>query len=65
MAGKTGLVLSGGVGAIAAANGLSDTYAMGARPVLALNLVGFPVKTLPLSMLDQILAGGATKLAEA
>ncbi len=52
-------------GAIAAANALSDIYAMGARPVLALNLVGFPVKTLPLSMLDQILAGGATKLAEA
>ncbi len=52
-------------GAIAAANALSDIYAMGARPVLALNLVGFPVKTLPLSMLDQILAGGAAKLTEA
>jgi selenide,water dikinase len=52
-------------GAIAAANALSDIYAVGARPVLALNLVGFPVKTLPLSMLDEILAGGAAKLAEA
>lgn len=52
-------------GAIAAANALSDIYAIGARPVLALNLVGFPVKTLPLSMLDEILAGGAAKLAEA
>ncbi len=52
-------------GAIAAANALSDIYAVGARPVLALNLVGFPVKTLPLSMLNEILAGGAAKLAEA
>ena len=52
-------------GAIAAANALSDIYAVGARPVLALNLVGFPVKTLPLGMLDEILAGGAAKLAEA
>jgi selenide,water dikinase len=52
-------------GAIAAANALSDIYAVGARPVLALNLVGFPIKTLPLSMLDEILAGGAAKLAEA
>ena len=52
-------------GAIAAAHALSDIYAVGARPVLALNLVGFPVKTLPLSMLDEILAGGAAKLAEA
>jgi selenide,water dikinase len=52
-------------GAIAAANALSDLYAMGARPVLALNLVGFPVKTLPLGMLDEILRGGAAKLAEA
>jgi len=52
-------------GAIAAANALSDIYAVGARPVLALNLVGFPVKTLPMSMLDEILRGGATKLAEA
>jgi selenide,water dikinase len=52
-------------GAIAAANALSDIYAVGARPLLALNLVGFPLKTLPLSMLDEILAGGAAKLAEA
>jgi selenide,water dikinase len=52
-------------GAIAVANALSDIYAVGARPVLALNLVGFPLKTLPLSMLDEILAGGAAKLAEA
>jgi selenide,water dikinase len=52
-------------GAIAAANALSDIYAMGARPVLALNLVGFPIKTLPMGVLNQILSGGATKLAEA
>ena len=37
-------------GAIAAANALSDIYAMGARPILALNLVGYPAKTLPLSL---------------
>ena len=52
-------------GAIAAANALSDIYAMGARPVMALNLVGYPAKTLPLGMLGEILRGGAAKLAEA
>lgn len=52
-------------GAIAAANALSDVYAMGARPILALNLVGYPVKTLPMSLLGEILRGGADKLAEA
>jgi selenide,water dikinase len=52
-------------GAIAAANALSDIYAMGARPILALNLVGYPAKTLPLGLLGEILRGGATKLAEA
>lgn len=52
-------------GAIAAANALSDLYAVGARPVLALNLVGFPVKTLPLSMLEEILRGGSDKVIEA
>jgi selenide,water dikinase len=52
-------------GAIAAANALSDVYAMGARPVLALNLVGYPIKTLPQSVLGEILRGGAAKLAEA
>lgn len=52
-------------GAIAAANALSDIYAMGGRPVLALNLVGFPIKTLPMSTLAAILRGGEAKLAEA
>ncbi len=52
-------------GAIAAANALSDIYAMGGQPVLALNLVGFPIKTLPMSTLAAILAGGEAKLAEA
>jgi len=52
-------------GAIAAANALSDIYAMGARPVLALNLVGYPVKTLPMSVLGEILRGGAEKVIEA
>ncbi|GIK38956.1 MAG: selenide, water dikinase [Chloroflexota bacterium] len=52
-------------GAIAAANALSDLYAMGARPTLALNLVGYPVKSLPLGVLEEILRGGADKVAEA
>ena len=52
-------------GAIAAANALSDLYAMGARPVLALNLVGYPVKSLPLGVMAEILRGGQAKLAEA
>lgn len=51
-------------GAIAAANALSDIYAMGARPIFALNLVGFP-KELPLSTLSKILAGGQSKAEEA
>jgi selenide,water dikinase len=51
-------------GAIAAANALSDIYAMGARPLFALNLVGFPSE-LPLSILEQILAGGQAKADEA
>jgi selenide,water dikinase len=51
-------------GQIAAANALSDIYAMGASPFLALNLVCFPEK-LPKSTLADILAGGADKIAEA
>jgi selenide,water dikinase len=51
-------------GAVAAANALSDIYAMGARPLFALNLVGFPSE-LPLSILAKILAGGQAKADEA
>ena len=52
-------------GQVAAANALSDVYAMGAQPVLALNVVGYPVGGLPLAHLQEILRGGADKVAEA
>jgi selenide,water dikinase len=52
-------------GQIAAANSLSDVYAMGGRPITAMNLAGFPDNELPMSLLGQILAGGAAKCAEA
>ncbi len=52
-------------GSIAAANSLSDVYAMGAKPMSALNIVGYPPKTMPLSALDEILKGGAEKAQEA
>lgn len=45
-------------GAIAAANSLSDIYAMGAKPVSALNIVGFPEKTIDKSVLNEIINGG-------
>ena len=51
-------------GEIAAANSLSDVYAMGGRPLLALNIVGFPVG-LPKDILGQILKGGSSKAQEA
>ena len=52
-------------GQIAAANALSDVYAMGGRPLTALNLTGFPADRLPLRVVNRILRGGATKIAEA
>ncbi len=52
-------------GAIAAANALSDIYAMGARALFALNIVGFPSKTLPMEVLKEILAGAQQKCEEA
>jgi selenide, water dikinase len=52
-------------GAIAAANALSDVYAMGAEPLMAVNLVAFPIKELPGVILAEILRGGAEKVREA
>ena len=46
-------------GAVAAANALSDVYAMGATPLFGLNLVGWPRDTLPLEMLGEVLEGAA------
>ncbi len=51
-------------GQIAAANSLSDCYAMGANPITCLNIVGFPDKDLPIEILSAILAGGANKVLE-
>src|SRR6201987_3393438 len=50
-------------GRIAAANALSDVYAMGGRPVIALNLTAWPGGTLPLSILADVLRGGAAVAA--
>ena len=52
-------------GAIAATNALSDIYAMGGTPLTALNIAAFPIGTLPLDILTEILRGGADKLREA
>lgn len=52
-------------GQVAAANSLSDIYAMGARPILALSVIGFPVGKLPLADMQAILQGGIDKAREA
>lgn len=52
-------------GQIAAANSLSDVYAMGGRPLTALNLVMFPIEKLDISFLKEILRGGHDKVLEA
>ena len=52
-------------GQIAAANALSDVYAMGADPIVALNIVGFPKGTLELEVLAEILKGGAERVRAA
>lgn len=52
-------------GQIAAANALSDVYAMGAQPLTAMNIVCFPSRTLDLTILGDILRGGAHKVLEA
>src|SRR5438067_2889747 len=51
-------------GQIAAANALSDVFAMGGRPVTALNIMGFPEKLVPVKQIAAILRGGSKKAAE-
>ncbi len=52
-------------GAIAAANSLSDVYAVGARPLFALGITAFPREKLSTGLLEKIVAGGAGKMSEA
>jgi len=52
-------------GMIAAANALSDVYAMGGKPITAMNIVCFPSETMDISVLNQILRGALAKLNEA
>jgi len=52
-------------GQIAVANALSDVYAMGGKPLTAMNVVCFPIKTLDISVLREILTGGLEKMREA
>jgi len=54
-----------GFGQIAAANALSDVYAMGGVPKTAMNLVAFPLKDMDMSVLRQIIRGGMDKIKEA
>ena len=52
-------------GRIAAANAISDIYAMGGRPLFALSIIAFPIETLPISILEGIIRGGTDKAREA
>jgi selenide,water dikinase len=52
-------------GQIAAANSLSDVYAMGGKPITAMNIVAMPTDEISLDVINQILRGGADKVAEA
>jgi selenide,water dikinase len=51
-------------GQIAAANALNDIYAMGAKPLTAMNIVCFPIKTMDISVLKEVLRGGLDKMRE-
>jgi selenide,water dikinase len=52
-------------GQVAVANALSDVYAMGGRPLTAMNIVCFPIKTMDISVLRDIMTGGLDKMREA
>jgi selenide,water dikinase len=52
-------------GQIAAANSLSDIYAMGGTPLTALSIIGFPIETMSHKIMNQILLGGIVKMKEA
>jgi len=52
-------------GQVAAANSLSDVYAMGGRPMTALSVIGFPVREVPDQVMHDMLRGGIDKMAEA
>lgn len=52
-------------GLIAAANALSDVYAMGGIPITAMNIIAFPVSTMDISVLQEVLRGGLDKIKEA
>ena len=52
-------------GQIAAANALSDVYAMGGRPLTALNVLGMPTEQVPTTVISRILRGGGAKAREA
>jgi len=52
-------------GMIAAANSLSDIYAMGSKPVTAMNIIAFPADTMDMSVMTQVLSGSLAKLNEA
>jgi selenide,water dikinase len=51
-------------GQIAAANALSDVYAMGGVPITAMNLVAFPIKSMEIEVLREILKGGLDKMRQ-
>jgi selenide,water dikinase len=52
-------------GQVAAANSLSDVYAMGGKPIVAMNIVCFPINKMDISILQDILKGGLDKMREA